>query len=129
MNKSDDTKFSVNKRLKSFVYAFNGILHLLKSEHNAWIHTSATIIVIIGGFLLKLNVFEWCLVIFAIGFVFTSELFNTSIEYLTDIVSPEQNKKAGIVKDIAAGAVLVSAITAAIIGVIIFLPKILNLFN
>lgn len=116
---------SARKRLKSFVYAFNGIRVAICSQHNLWIHIIATFIVILFGILLSLNILEWCLVIFAIGFVIASEIFNTAIEFLVDHISPEYDKKAGLIKDIAAGGVLISAFTAAIIGLVIFLPKII----
>ena len=114
--------FSISKRLKSFVYAFAGLKTLLRSEHNAWIHFSATLVVISTGFFFNVNKFEWCLLAIAIGIVFVAELFNTAIEQLTDMVSPEYNEKAKKVKDLAAAGVLVAAIVAVIMGLIVFLP-------
>jgi len=122
-------KFSVEKRLLSFKCAFRGIGFMIQTQHNAWIHLIATIIVIFLGATLKVSLTEWCLLIFAIGMVLSSELFNTSIEFLTDLLSPEYQKKAGMAKDIAAGAVLISAIVSAIIGLIVFLPRIINFFS
>ncbi len=119
-------KFSVKKRLLSFKYAFRGIGFMIQTQHNARIHLIATIIVIFLGVTLKVSLTEWCLLIFAIGIVLSSELFNTSIEFLTDLLSPEYQKKAGTVKDIAAGAVLISAIASAIIGLIVFLPRVIS---
>ncbi len=119
----DKEQFSVNKRIKSFYYAFNGIKHFIKTQHNSRIHLLITILVILAGYFLKLNTTEWCIIVFSIGFVFVSEAFNTSIEYLTDIISPDYNDKAKIIKDVAAAAVLISAITAVVIGLIMFLPK------
>ncbi len=78
------------------------------------------------GFLLKINTFEWLIVIVVISLVLAAETFNTAIEYLVDMVSPEENKTAGKIKDIAAGAVLITAIGALITGIIIFLPKIIE---
>ncbi len=123
MNSKD--KLSARKRIKSFIYALNGIKVAICSQHNLWIHIIATIVVVLFGILLSLNILEWCLVIFAIGFVIASEIFNTAIEFLVDHISPEYNKKAGLIKDIAAGGVLISAFTAAIIGFVIFIPKII----
>ena len=120
-------KFSMQKRFKSFGYAFNGIVNTIKSEHNFWIHLAIMLMVIVFGFVLEVSTTEWVLLVFCMGFVLTAEIFNSAIEVLTDLVSPEQNPKAGLTKDMAAGAVLVSAITAAIIGLIIFVPKILNI--
>ncbi len=126
-DKSLKNKFSIKKRVKSFSYAFRGIYFMLKSQHNAWIHFAITFIVIIAGWMMDVSSIEWCFLIFAIGFVLSAEAFNTAIEELTNLVSPEQNPKAGIIKDVAAGAVLIAAIVAAIIGLIIFLPKINHL--
>lgn len=122
-------KFSLKKRAKSFVYAFAGIKELISKEHNAWIHSLATILVVVAGLVFSISKTEWIAVIICIGMVFTAEGFNTAIERLVDLVSPEYNKKAGIVKDIAAGAVLISAICAAIIGCMIFIPKIIEMAN
>ncbi len=97
---------------------------LFKSQPNAWIHLFAAFGVIVAGFILKLSISEWIFVTFAIGFVISAELFNTAIEALVDKVSPEQNPISGKVKDLAAGAVLVAAITAAVIGLVIFVPKV-----
>ena len=84
--------------------------------------------VIALGFLLNVSNFEWCLLIFAIGIVFTAELFNTAIEFLTDMISPGYDEKAGKVKDIAAAGVLIAAITSAIIGFIVFVPQLLKTY-
>ena len=124
----EQEKFSIKKRLESFKYAFNGLKLLLKVEHNSRIHLFVTICVIIAGFLFCISLFEWMLIVFAIGFVFSMEIINSSIEKLADFVSPAKHETIKIVKDMAAAAVLVSAITAAIIGLIIFIPKIMDLF-
>lgn len=115
----------MKKRLLSFKYAFNGLALLFRGEPNAWIHLVAAAGVITAGILLKINALEWALVIFAIGLVFSTELFNSAIEEIVNKVSPERNETAGKIKDLAAGAVLMAAITSAIIGLIIFIPKIL----
>ncbi len=117
-------KFTLTARAKSFKYAFKGILILFKSQHNTWIHALLTSIAILFGILYKINLTEWCLIVFSIGLVFSVEAINTAIENLIDMISPEHNKKAGIIKDIGAGAVLIAAIAAASIGFIIFIPKI-----
>ena len=124
MDNSTQNKFSITKRLLSFKYAFNGIGYMLKTQHNSWIHIIAAITVIILGLIYKVSSVEWCLLVFAIGLVFTTEMINTSIEKLADICTPDYNEKAGKVKDVAAGAVLITAIISVIIGLIIFLPKI-----
>lgn len=121
-------KFSFTERLKSFRYAFKGIGFLVSGEHNAWIHCFAAVLVIVCGYLLELSSIEWIAVIFAIGFVFAMEAINSSVEALCDFVSPEHRPVISKVKDLAAGAVLIAAITAALIGGIIFFPKIIVLF-
>ena len=125
-NKMKTEPFSISKRLKSFVYAFAGLKTLLRSEHNAWIHFAATLVVISAGFFLKVNTQEWCLLVFAIGIVFVAELFNTAIEQLTDMISPEYNEKAKKVKDLAAAGVLVAAVVAVVIGCLVFFPYLLK---
>ena len=112
----------LKKRLKSFVYAFKGIGSLLKKEHNAWIHCTA--IVTIAGFYYGITPTEWCIVLLCFGMVLAAEAFNTAIERLVNLVSPDFHPIAGDVKDVAAGAVLICAIAAALIGGIIFLPYI-----
>ncbi|MFH2143274.1 MAG: diacylglycerol kinase family protein [Bacteroidota bacterium] len=122
-------KFSLKKRGSSFIYAFRGIFYMFKTQHNSWIHASITILVITAGILMKLNLTEWCLIVICIGLVFIAEMFNTSIEKFVDFVSPEFNDKAGKIKDVGAGAVLFSTITSIITGLIIFLPKFMELLN
>lgn len=112
------------KRLiNSFKYAFEGIQEAWKTEQNLKIHFMIMFLVIIAGIVLKISAIEWiiCLVLF--GLVISLELVNTAIETTVDIAMPEINEKAKFAKDIAAGAVLFSAIISAIIGLIIFVPK------
>ena len=127
MKKLENNPFSLKSRFKSFGYAFNGIVKTVKNEHNFWIHLVVMLMVIAFGFMFQVSVTEWVFLVFSIGFVLAAEIFNSAIEVLVDLVSPEQNPKAGLAKDIAAGAVLISAITAAIIGLLIFTPKIIDL--
>jgi diacylglycerol kinase (ATP) len=117
---------SLEKRIKSFGHAFRGIFNLVASQPNARIHLIAAILVIIAAIVLKISCFEWCLVVFAIGLVFSAEAFNTAIEHLTDLASPAYNENAGKVKDMAAAGVLIAAITAAILGLIIFIPHLVR---
>ncbi|MAE08362.1 MAG: diacylglycerol kinase [Bacteroidetes bacterium] len=119
--------FSIVDRLKSFVFAIKGIKYTLLTQHNFRIHIVLAIIAIILGFLLKISWLEWISIIIVIGMVLAAEIFNSSIEELMNLISPDKNKIAGIVKDLSAGAVLILAITSFIIGIIIFLPKILEL--
>ena len=121
-------KFSIAKRLKSFAYAFNGLRILFREEHNSRIHLFATVCVIVAGVLLKLSILEWVAIAFAVGLVFSGEIFNSSIEDIADVVCPERDDRIKKVKDMAAAAVLVNAIVAATIGLLVFLPKIIRLF-
>ena len=116
------------KLINSFKYAIEGIISSFKTERNMKIHVLAMTVVIALGFFFKLDKIEWCFIIIAIASVISAELFNTAIETVVDIVSPERNPKAKLVKDIAAGAVLVVAIGTAIIGFIILGPRVINLF-
>lgn len=118
----------VAERLKSFKHAFNGLRILFKEEHNAQIHFFAAVSAILAGFLFDISVYEWLAIVFAIGFVITMEIANTAIEGISDFVSPKKNDKIKRIKDLSAAGVLVSAITALIIGLIIFVPKFLSRF-
>ena len=118
--------FKIKERLKSFVYAGKGIYTLICSEHNAWIHCAAIVLVTIAGFFFNITKGEWLAIILCFGLVLAAEAFNTAIEKLVDLVSPDRNPLAGKVKDIAAGAVLICAITAIIVGIIIFAPYFFN---
>lgn len=120
-----EEKFSIAKRLKSFTYAFNGLRVLIK-EHNAWIHLFASLCVVVAGILFKISLMEWVAVVFAIGLVFSFEIINTSVEHIADFICPERDDRIKRIKDLAAAAVLVSAITAAVIGLIVFIPKIIE---
>jgi diacylglycerol kinase (ATP) len=117
-------KFSLRKRSQSFGYAFAGIARFFRTEHNAWIHLAATIGVIVLGIVYGVTAVETAFLVFAIGFVWVAELFNTCIEKIMDFISKERHPKIQIIKDMSAGAVLLAAITALIIGIAIFIPKI-----
>ncbi|MBQ9675174.1 MAG: diacylglycerol kinase family protein [Bacteroidaceae bacterium] len=120
--------YSFKKQLKSFTFAWKGILTCAGHEQNITFHLIAAIIVVAAGFCFGISRTEWMVVMLCIGTVIAAELFNSAIERLVDIVSPEWQKIAGEVKDIAAGAVLVTAIAAAIVGMIVFLPYVIALF-
>ncbi len=113
----------LKKRIESFGFAFKGIATLIRTQDNARIHLFAIFIVSILGFLLKLSTIEWCFIIFAFVLVLAAEAFNTAIEFIVDLVSPHYHPLAGKAKDVAAAAVLITAVGAAIIGMIIFGPK------
>ncbi len=117
--------FSILKRLKSFNYAANGFRILLQEEHNARIHFFALTLVILAGILFKISTNEWLAIIIVSCFVITSELFNSSLENIADFISPDKHPQLKKIKDLAAAAVLTSAIAAALTGIIIFLPKII----
>lgn len=117
----------MKKFINGFKYAFEGIWAGLKSERNLKIHFIAMILVIIFGFIFKISKIEWMICIILFGIVIAGELFNTAIETVVDMVSPEKNDKAKKAKDVSAGAVLILAISSAIIGLIIFIPKIFNI--
>lgn len=110
-------------RVNSFKYAFKGIKDLFANTPNAKIHLAVAILVMIFGLLLDISITEWCLCFLSIAMVLAAEAFNTAIEYLTDLVSPDFHVLAGKTKDVAAAGVLLTSIGAAIVGLIIFLPK------
>ena len=118
-------KFSLAKRIKSFQYAFNGLGILIKEEHNARIHLVAAIGVVIAGILCKISKTEWIAIVFAIGLVICMEIINSAIENIADFICPEQHDTIKKVKDLAAAGVLISAIVALIVGLIVFLPKVI----
>ncbi len=121
--------FSVVKRGKSFQYAIRGIFILLKTQHNMWLHLLAGAAAVFLGFFLHISQGEWLAIVLAISIVVLAEAFNTAIEFDIDLTSPEEHPFARDTKDVAAGAVLLSAIAAIIIGCIIFLPKIILLLK
>jgi diacylglycerol kinase len=125
--KNSSDKFSVRSRIRSFTYASRGISSLFRNEHNSRIHLVAAIAVVIAGIILKLNIYEWCLITIVIGLVFVAELINSAIESIADRVDPEWNDLIMKSKDFSAAAVLVAAIIAFITGCLIFIPKILLL--
>lgn len=119
--------FSVKSRLKSFTYAFQGWKVLIQQEHNARIHLGAAILAIITGIVLNISSSEWIIICMLIGLVFAAEAFNSALEYLCNLVSPQYNELIKKVKDLSALAVLFIAAAAFISGLIIFLPKIIDL--
>ncbi len=126
--KKEYKKINKKKLKNSFKYAIEGIQSAFKTEQNLKIHFIVTAIVVFLGILLKIDYIEWAICFLLFGFVITAELLNTAIEVTVDLAMPQKNDKAKLAKDIAAGAVLVSSITAILVGIVIFLPKIINLF-
>lgn len=121
-------QYDFKKQLRSFGYAWKGIRCCVGKEQNLSFHLIATVLTVLAGFLLDIARTDWMIVILCIGVVIAAELFNTAIEKLVDLVSPQRHPVAGQVKDIAAGAVLVCAATAAIIGLIVFIPYLTRFF-
>ncbi len=119
----------MKKLIKSFKYAIEGIITGIKSEQNMKIHITIMTLVIIFGIILKIDKIEWIICTILFGFVISLELMNTAIENTVDLITLEKNPKAKIAKDVSAGSVLIAAITSIIIGLIIFIPKIFNIFN
>lgn len=120
--------FKISDRARSFKYAFNGFRIMFINEHNAWLHLIAAFCVIAAGIMFRISIADWIAIIIAIGLVFSLEAINTSIERLSDFVSPEKHILIKEVKDLAAAGVLISAITAIVTGLIVFVPKIIALF-
>lgn len=122
-------KFSVSDRLKSFKYAFNGFKILFRDEHNARIHLLAAIVAIVLGWFLKISLTEWLAISIVIGLVFITEIINSCIENMADFISPEKHHQIKKIKDLAAAAVLLSAILAVVIGLLIFIPRFISLLT
>jgi len=114
--------FTFTGRLRSFEHAFAGISIMLKSQHNAWIHALVTLGVIAAGYLLGVSLAEWCWLVLAIMAVWTAEALNTALELLADVASPSYHPIVKQSKDVAAGGVLISAVGAAVIGLLILGP-------
>jgi diacylglycerol kinase len=123
----DTNRFSIKRRLKSFRYAFSGLRVLVKEEHNARIHLFATVCVIVMGVLFRISCTEWVTVALAIGLVFGMEAVNSAVENICDFVCPERDARIKKIKDLAAAAVLLSAIAALAVGLFIFIPKIMSI--
>jgi diacylglycerol kinase len=115
----------VSSRLLAFGHAFRGWWHVLKTQQNAWIHSMVATLVIILGLWLGIPARDWAVIVLAIAMVFTAEFINTAIEAVVDLASPVHHPLAKVGKDVGAGAVLVSALAAALIGVLILGPPLL----
>jgi len=120
-----DQPFSVRSRLRSFYYAGVGLGQFFRQEHNARIHLAAAIVVAVLGWLLKVSHMEAVALTIVIGLVWVTEILNTCIEKTMDMITIERHPQVKIIKDLAAGAVLIAAIAAAIVGAFIFIPKII----
>lgn len=120
--------YDYKKQLRSFGYAWKGIRCCVGKEQNLSFHLIATVCVVIAGFALGITRTEWICIILCIGIVIAAELFNSAIERLVDLVSPQRHPLAGQIKDIAAGAVLVCALAAMVVGLVIFIPYLTRFF-
>ena len=117
-------KSSFRKRLRSFRYAFAGVGLLLREEPNARIHVTITVLVLVAGIVLRVSPVEWGVLVVCIGMVLAAEAFNSAIERVADYLTTERDDRIRDIKDLAAGAVLLCAIAAAIVGLIVFVPHI-----
>ena len=122
---TEHKKFSITDRASSFRFAFAGLAAFVRSEHNAWIHLAAALAVIALGFTVQISSGEWISVIICMALVFTAEILNTAIEKIMDHLSPKRHPAVKLIKDMAAGAVLIAATAAVVIALIIFIPKLL----
>lgn len=121
--------FSVMERIASIKCAGRGVLLMLRSQHNAWIHTVATVAVIMIGLALGITRLEWCLIVLACAAVWTAETLNTAFEYLADATNKEFHPVIGQAKDMAAGAVLITALGAVITGVLVLVPHLIRVIR
>lgn len=116
---------SLRQRIDSFRYAFQGMADLFRTQPNSQFHLAAAVLVVGAGYWLQLSRIEWVAIVLCIALVIALEALNTGLEYLTDLVSPDYHPLAGKAKDAGAAAVLIGAIGAAIVGLLIFGPKLL----
>jgi len=119
----------LKQRLASFGHAFTGIIDVIQSQANSKLHLLGAFIAVLGGWYFAISTIEWCLIILCIASVLGAESMNTALEYLTDLVSPEFHPLAKKTKDAAAAGVLWIAIGAFLVGLVIFLPKVITYFR
>jgi diacylglycerol kinase (ATP) len=123
---NDTRPFSLAGRARSFSHAFRGLAVLMAGQHNAWVHALATALVVVLGFWLRISRGEWCLLVVAMGLVWTAEALNTAVEELADAVHPERHSGVGRAKDVGAAGVLLAALAAAAVGMLILVPRLLE---
>ena len=126
---SETKPFQFSGRIRSFRHAIAGVLRMIQCQHNAWIHAAATLVVLAAAFVLRISAADWCWIILAISIVWTAEALNTAFEFLADAASPEFHPLVRDAKNVAAGAVLLTATAAAVIGAIIFWPYLERFFS
>jgi diacylglycerol kinase (ATP) len=122
-----DRAFTIAARLKSIGHALDGLRLMLRTQHNAWLHLTATVVVVAAGLTLGLTNEAWMALILAIVIVWVAEALNTAFELLCDVASPDFHPIVKAAKDVAAGAVLLSAMGAAVVGTIVFMPRLIRL--
>ncbi|MBY7143352.1 diacylglycerol kinase family protein [Virgibacillus sp. NKC19-3] len=116
------------KKPLGFSFAWNGIREVIRTERNFQIHLTVTLFVVIAGFFFRLSNIEWGILVLVIGLVLVTEMTNSVIEKMMDYIKPDMHPTARVIKDVAAGAVLMAALIAVIIGLLLFLPKLYMLF-
>jgi len=119
-------RFTLGKRARSFRHAFAGIGYTFRTQHNAWIHAAITLAVILLALWLGVSLMEWAILVLAMMVVWVAEFVNTAVEAAIDLAGPEYRPLAKVAKDVAAGAVLVAAIGAAVVGLLILGPSLLD---
>ncbi|MFK7804179.1 MAG: diacylglycerol kinase family protein [Anaerolineae bacterium] len=119
----------IKDRVRSFGYAWEGIVYLVKSQHNAWIHLIVTVLAIVVGFWLGISRSDWALLVLAMMGVWMGEAVNTAVEAIVDMVQPDFHPMAKIAKDVAAGGVLLSAVAAAIVGLLVLGPPLVEMIG
>lgn len=123
----------IRLRMAAFQHAFRGWWHVLQTQHNAWIHSVVAAVIVAVGLWLGLPPHDWAVIILTIAMVFTAEFINTAIEAVVDLASPVHHPLAKVGKDVGAGAVLVAALAAALVGLLILGPplwaRLLSLFT
>ena|SRR3989344_4271459 len=128
MKSAEEKKvFSLVKRARSFTHAFRGIRIFLATTHNAWVQIVLAVAIFIFGVYFSISATEWIFLVIVIGALFSAEAFNTAIEIDIDLTSPEYHPYARDTKDVAAGAVLITALMALVVFLVIFVPKVLTL--
>lgn len=120
-------RFSVNARIQSVRYAINGLMILWQEQHNCRVHFIATVLVLLCGLMLSISATEWILLLLLIAMVWVAEALNSSVEYLCDRVTTEQDPLIAKAKDVAAAGVLIAAILAAVGGLILFIPALMRI--
>jgi len=123
---ANNQSFTIRGRVQSFRYAWYGLVLMLRSQHNAWLHAFASICIAGAGLLFRLTDGEWCWIILAIMAVWTAEALNTALEFLADAATSEFHPLVKCAKDVAAGGVLISALGSVIIGLLVLGPHLLD---